>query len=45
MNLILDIPGPPDTVHNQKKMVPKYVRDLNNPISHYYRLVYEQTEA
>lgn len=34
---------PPETLYNQKELITKYIRDLNNRISTYYKLARERT--
>uniref|UniRef100_V5GGL8 RNA-directed DNA polymerase n=1 Tax=Anoplophora glabripennis TaxID=217634 RepID=V5GGL8_ANOGL len=36
---------PPETLYNQKELVTKYVRDLNNRLSYYYKVARTRTEA
>lgn len=36
---------PPETLYNQEQLISKYVRDLNNRISHYYKIARERTES
>lgn len=36
---------PPETLYNQKDLITKYVRDLNNRISYYYKLARAKTDA
>lgn len=35
---------PPETLYNQEELISKYVRDLNNRISHYYKIARTKTE-
>lgn len=36
---------PPEKVCNEKELISKYIRNLNNRISHYYRLARERCEV
>ena len=36
---------PPETLYNQKELITKYVRDLNNRISHYYNIARSRTQS
>lgn len=35
---------PPETLYNQKELITKYVRDLNNRISYYYKIARSRTQ-
>lgn len=36
---------PPETLYNQKELISKYIRDLNNRMEHYYKVARTRTIA